>query len=264
MKKSQHIASIGISLCAAAVLVACGGGDGGGGGGSTAAPASVPAVTIALPAAPVGTPADATTNGTLPMLAFDTTLTGSMVNAVISGAGAPPSVMTFTAPAFTLTGADTATPVWGTNGGVVKAGGNVVMYCDVGLPAAFDTAVSTNNTPFEQGGHLFISANLETVSDASVLRGLTIKTETCAKEVITTTYNADGTSTRVDPSGTTALNATQTAAFFSAAGFTGGGGSNHKVRVYKRVSGGTTRYFTVTLVDQVGPASKFVGVGYQP
>lgn len=261
MKKTLHIASLSLSLCAAAALVACGGGDDSVPAAAAAAAVSVPAVTIALPAAPGGTPVTAADPGVLPTLGFVSALTNSQVDATITGSGAT-SVMTFLAPSFAVTGADSATPTWSANGGMVRAGGNVLLYCAAGKQAVVDP-ISANNVPFQQGGNVFISANLVPVSDASVLAGLTMKMEDCAGDTSQTTYKADGSSTRVDAVATTQLSVAQTAAFFSAGGFTGGGGSNYKVRVYKYTSGGTARYFLVSLVNQVSPNATFVTVGYQ-
>lgn len=242
-------------------LAACGGGGGGAEStSSSSAPESIPAVTESTPSAPVGTPADATTAGTLPTLAFVNAGTSSTQNVVITGT-APTTVMTFSSPAFTVTGAGSGTPTWSSQGGMEKANGNVIVYCSAG-----QTAISTADTakvPYQEGARIFISANLTAVSDAVVMRGLKFEEFDCAGSTTTMQSNSDGTTTRVDPSGTSTLTATQVAQFFSASGFTGPGGGNYKTRAYKYTVGANTRYFTVTKVAQVNPTANYVILGVQ-
>ena len=248
----------------AAVLTACGGG---GGDAATvavapaAAPTTIAAVAIATPTATPGvTPADAGIAGNLPTLAFTNVGGTSTQNVSISGAGAT-SVMTFTSPAFTLTGATSNSPAWSTNGGMTKANGNVLVYCSAG-----QTAFSTNSStlvPYQQGANVFISANLTAVSDVVVLLGNTYTEFDCAGSTVTSKFNADGTVTRTNSDGTVnTLTAAQVAQFFSASGFTGGGGSNYKSRAYKYTIAAGTRYFISTIVTQVNPTANFVTLGY--
>lgn len=241
-------------------LAACGGG-----GSSETAPSNttattIPAVTEAPPAAPAGTPADATTAGTLPTLAFVNAGTSSTQNVVISGT-APSTVMTFSSPSFTVTGAGSGTPTWSSQGGMEKASGNVIVYCSAGQTPI--TTADTAKVPFQEGARIFISANLTAVSDASVLRGLTFTDFDCAGSTTTMQFNSDGTATRTDPTGTSSLSATQLAQFVSASGFTGPGGGNYKTRVYKYTVGSNSRYFTVTKVAQVNPTANYVILGVQ-
>ena len=202
MKITFNLKGYALASIAAAVLTACGGGGGSSAPAATVTAVSVPATTVALPTPTVSTPADASTAGTLETLAFVSVLTNSQENVAITGSGTT-SVMTFSSPAFTVTGATSSSTTFNTGGGLVKANGNVVLFCANGkqTPSGNDTT----DLSFQVAGKVFISANLVAVSDASVLAGLTIKTEDCAGVTVNTTYNTNGTSTRVDSSGTTAL-----------------------------------------------------------
>lgn len=244
-------------------LAACGGGGSSSGNDSTntsTVTATVPAVTEATPAATASTPTGGDVIGTLPTLAFTNAGTSTVQNVVITGTS-PNNVMTFSSPAFTVTGAGTNSPTFSAQSGREKANGNVIVYCSAG-----ETPQSTSDTgkvPFQQGTRIFISANLTAVSDAAVMRGLSFTDFDCAGSTTTMQANTDGTYTRVDPAGTRTLTAAEIAQFFSADGFTGPGGGNYKTRAYKYTIGQNSRYFTVTKVQQVNPTANYVILGLQ-
>jgi len=248
-------------LSLSTILAACGGG----GGGST--PAATPAAsnnvtitTVATPTATTSTPVDASVAGTLPTLAYASNGTTSQQDAVITGAGAT-SVMTFSSPSFTLTGASGSNPTWSSNGGMVRAGGNVLAYCSAGMrTTATGGAV---DKPFQEGTRVFLTANLVAVSNLAELYGFTFAQFDCAGNSVNMTSNSDGTFTRVDSTATTPLNATTVTQLFSTTGFTFGGGSNFKYRAYKYTAAGATRYFLTTIVAQVNPTANFVTLSYQ-
>lgn len=261
MKKLNFVPTFSLPLLISIVLSACGGGGSDSGtSAATSNSTAIPAVVEATPSAPAGTPADATTAGTLPTLAFVNAGTSSTQNVVISGT-APSTVMTFSSPSFTVTGAGSGTPTWSSQGGMEKASGNVIVYCSAGQTPI--TTADTAKVPFQEGARIFISANLTAVSDASVIRGLTFTDFDCAGSTTTMQINSDGTATRTDPTGTSNLSATQLAQFVSASGFTGPGGGNYKTRVYKYTVGSNSRYFTVTKVAQVNPTANYVILGVQ-
>lgn len=257
-----------IALGLAASLAACGGG---GSSGTTAAttnasggPLTVTAEVIATPAATGSTPADASTAGTLPTLAFVSALTSSTQNVAITGSGTT-SVMTFTSPAFTLTGATGNSPVWGgaAQGGMTKANGNVVVECNSGYQAT-SSGSATTDLAFQTGANIFLSANMVPVTNAAELQGLTFNFFDCSGANGTTeVYNANGTTTHTDNSANTTLTAAQAAQFVSTSGITLGGGSNFKVRIYKTTVSGQTRYFSTWLINQVSPNGTYVRLGYQ-
>ena len=260
----MKIPKIILTTTMVAVLTACGGG-----GGDTAPvavtpvpPTTIAAVEITPPAATIGTtPVTATTAGILPTLAFSSTGTTTNQDVSISGTGTT-SVMTFTSPAFTLTGATSSSPVWSANGGMTKADGNVVLYCSAGQ-TAYNANSSASMVPYQQGVRLFISANLTAVSDVIGLMGNTYTNFDCAGNSETSRFNADGTMTRTNPDGSVVtLTSAQVAQFFSVSGFTGGGGSNYKFRAYKYTTPAGTRYFISEIVTQVNPTANFVTLAY--
>jgi hypothetical protein len=238
------------ALLTSLALTACGGG---GDSGSTP-PASPPAAATptAPPAPTITTPATAATAGTLQMLGFNGAATTTQ-GVSITGSGNT-SVMTFVSPSFTLTGAVTSSPVWSANGGRVRASGNVVSYCSAGSKAAY----GSGDTPYQQGQYVYFSANLTAVTDITELRGHTFYEFSCAATGTnySTAINSDGSLTRIDQAGTATLTAAQAAQFFSAAGFIGTDGNNYKVRAYKVIDSGATRYFLVNPTAQ--PTANFV------
>lgn len=242
------------AIVLAASLAACGGG----GTDSTASPA--PDLTPATP----GTPANAGTAGTLPTLQFVNTGASSTQNVVITGSGMS-SVMTFNSPAFTLTGATSSNPTWSSNGGFVRADGNVVVYCAAGRLNSPTPNSNTADVPYLEGGKIYLSTNVAPVTDLTEFKKVGVKTTQfdCAGNISTNTYNADGTVTLADNTGATTLTAAQAAQFNSDAGFTAPGGSNYKSRAYKIQQFGVARYFVVTTVNQVNPTAKYVTLSYQ-
>jgi len=169
--------------------------------------------------------------------------------------------MTFPTPAFTLTGATTNSPVWNPNGGMVKANGNVLVYCSAGQ-VPFSTNSSTLVTS-QQGANVFVSANLTAVSDAIVLLGNTYTDFDCAGSSTTNRFNADGTVTRTNSDASVnTLTTAQVAQFFSATGFVATNGSSYKWRAYKYTISAGTRYFLTTIVHQTAPLADFVTLGY--
>lgn len=267
MKKTFNLKGYALASIAVAVLAACGGGGGSSTPAAAGAAGVLPVAFVAPPAATPGvTPADASVAGTLPTLAFVSAQTSSTVNATITGSGTT-SDMTF--PSFTVTGASGNGPSWSPGGGMAKAGGNVLLYCANGKT----TPSGSNQTDlsFQMGGKAFISANMVAVTDTSVLAGITLKTEDCAGNTVTTTYNADGTALRVQTGFSDfTMTAAQASAFASDDGWTGSNGGNYKSRFYKYTSGATAvtaatvRYFVVTLINQKGPDGLYLNVGYQP
>jgi hypothetical protein len=224
------------SVALAAVLVACGGG-----GSSDSPAATVVVAPVATPAITAGTPADAGSAGTLPMLVFANDGTTSTQNVSVTNPGTS-SVMTFTSPSFTLTGATGSSPVWSLNGGgQVKAGGNALVACTAGQLTTPGT--ETVNKPFQNGARVFISGNLVALSDLTLLKGLSFTKFDCAGNAQVVTFNQDGSVTF--PSGTGS--ASQVLANASANGFTDTDGSNSKLRAYKYTVGTQVRYFIVNI-----------------
>jgi purine-nucleoside phosphorylase len=192
------------------------------------------------------------------MLAFDNKGVTSSQNVAISGSGTT-SVMTFTTPAFTLTGATGSSPIFsvGTSG-AVKADGNVVAVCSTGSSATR----GSDNVSITNGQRVFLSANFTAVSDRNELAGKSFLEFNCSETAKTTpfTVNSDLSLTQSDG---TKLTAAQAAFFSSDSGFTGPNGGNYKSRAYKRVSGGVTRYALVNIATDVNPAAQYVTVAFQ-
>jgi len=214
------------------------------------------AFTIAPPTAPTGAPADAGTAGTLPFLTltFNTTNASSNQNVTITGTGTT-SVMTFSNPAYTLTGATGNTPIWSANTGKVYAAGNVVSYCSAGNQITSSSADSVN-MPFMNGHVINISANLVAVSDFTEMKNVSLTKFDCAGSLGTLTFNSTGDSlTNTDRNGTATLSSSDVAQLTSINGTTYSDGSNNKVRGYKYVTNGVTKYFLVTYAQYSGTNS---------
>lgn len=241
---------IAITGICALVLTACGGGSSSSTTAATAAPATAAPATLATPALPAGAPTTAATAGTLPFLALTYTGAGSTQNVAITGSGAS-SVMTFTSPAFTLTGADSASPSFSANGGQVKAGGNVISYCSAGIQT---TATTVENKPFQNGHRIFISANLTQVTSVAEVKGLSFSVFNCTGKVSTVVVNAAGDSlTFTSPTGSGVLTGADLSAMLSDAGRTKDG-STDKARFYKYTAAGVSKYFLVGITGYTNPA----------
>ena len=235
-----------------------------GGGGSDATPAAAATsptpATLATPTPTASTPATAATAGTLPFLAITYTGASSTQNVVITGSGTS-SVMTFTNPAFTLTGADSATSTFSANGGQVKAGGNVVSYCSAGIQPTF-SSVGGANKPFQNGHRVFLSANLTQVTDVTLplLKGLSFSFFNCTGAAVKMTVNAAGDGgTITSPSGTEALVPANLAAGLSDAGLKDADGSETKVRGYKYTASGVSKDFLLFIEKYTNSAEPNVG-----
>jgi hypothetical protein len=229
-----------------------------GGGGSDAAPAAAATSptpsTLATPTPTASTPATAAIAGILPFLAIAETGASSTQNVAITGSGTT-SVMTFTSPAFTLTGADGGSATFSANGGQVKARGNVVSYCAAGKQAVAGT--SDANGVAANGHRLFISANLTQVFTPTDLKGLTFSNFNCTGQVDTFAFSATGdTVAHTNPTGSTEseLTAGWTASL-SDAGETRPNGNIRKTRIYKYTAAGVSKYFLVFIVKLAGVSS---------
>ena len=238
-----------------------------GGGGSDAAPAaaatSTAPVAIALPTPTASTPATAATAGTLPFAAFisnDASTLGvpTTQNVAITGAGAS-SVMTFTSPAFTLTGAAGGTATFSANGGQVKADGNVVSYCSAGKQTTFG-ATEGINKPFQNGHRVFLSANLTPVTNLAEINGKRFSLFNCTGTDGKMTFNAAGDGAAyTSASDNQTIPAAVVAQWFSDAGVVETNGSGSKMRLYKHTAAGVSKYYILFIDKYSGGGVTNVG-----
>ena len=238
-----------------------------GGGGSDAAPAaaatSTTPATIATPTPTASTPATAATAGTLQFAAFlgnDTATLGvpTTQNVAITGAGVS-SVMTFTSPAFTLTGAAGGTATFSANGGQVKADGNVVSYCSAGKQTTFGETGGINK-PFQNGHRVYLSANMTPVSNLAEINGLSFSQFNCTGTDGKLKVNAAGDGfVYTSSAGSETTTAATFAQYATDAGRQNADGSNAKLRIFKHTASGVSKYYVLNIQKYSGGGVTNVG-----
>lgn len=214
--KLCNAAKIAYAISATSLLAGCGG------GGTSTTDVTTPTTPAAV---------------TRAYTSFDSIAATSTVNATVSGSGAT-EALTFSAPAFTLTGATTSNPVFSANGGIVRADGNAIGYCSAG------TAASVGDTPRRVGLRIFMTSPT-LVTDITEIRGKSFPMFDCTEDRTTFVFNANGTGTLTRPNvSPVVFPADVLSRALSASGFTDGA-ANTRFIPYKITTSGVTKYFVI-------------------